>query len=87
MATKKTKSAVVTAKLKVLGKTHSATGETVAEAINNLKPGNCKGKSVLSIEQKGSVKERILMPITISRLFNSSGLARDISLKQIAQLF
>ncbi len=87
----KTEEVVVTkdykATILILGKKFHSTGASISEVISNLKPGNCKGKSILSLERNGRKVDRILMPVATYRLFNSVGLTKEISLKQISSLF
>lgn len=76
-----------TASVKVMGKNHIATGSSISDAISALAPQNCKGKGILTLEHNGVKKERILMPVIVSRLFNTRGLTKEIALKQISTLF
>lgn len=76
-----------TATLKVFGKTYTSEGDTVSECISNLKPGNAKGKAILSITKDGKTKDRVLTPFNSFRLFNSHGLMREVNLKNATILF
>lgn len=78
---------VYQASIKVLGRTYKATGTTCSEAISNLKPGNCKGKGILTIEKGDFKKERVLMPMLVWRLFNSRGITQEVALKNASNLF
>lgn len=75
------------ATVKVLGKTYTANGLTIAEAIGNLKPVNCKGRSVLTVKNGTVSKDRILMPVITHRLFNTHGFSREIAIKNASLLF
>lgn len=76
-----------TATVKVLGRTHEAKGSTISEAISLLKPENCKGKAILTVEHNGNKKERVLMPVVAFRLFNTMGFSKEIALKHASMLF
>lgn len=90
MKTKKTNKKIeenYKAVLIVLGKKYESSGETISEAISNIKVGNCKGKSVLTIMRGSNKKDRVIMPAITYRIFNSQGLSRDIAIKNISTLF
>lgn len=72
---------------KILGKTFTAVGNTISEAISNLKVGNVKEKCILIVERGENKKERILMPLNTFRLFNSHGLMREVAIKNASILF
>lgn len=78
---------VYNASIKILGKVYSATGTTVFEAISNLKPGNCKGMSILTIKHGDSSKDKVITNIATFRLFNTHGISRDIALKNTSLMF
>ena len=76
------------ATLIVLGRTFTSQGETVMQAIENLVPGNVRGKSILCLERNGKRQERVFPPMITMRLFGQSmGLVRTITLKQAANRF
>ena len=75
------------ATLKVLGREYVSKGETVLDAISNLKPGMAKGKGILTIENGGVRKEKIIGGRYTLRLFSSAGLIKDILLKQVVGMF
>lgn len=75
------------ATVKVMGKTYEASGDSALSAISSLKPGNCKGKAILTVTKGDVSKERILMPPVVSRLFNMMGSSKEIAVKQISTLF
>lgn len=78
---------VVKASMKVMGKTYYATGNSTKEALENLNIRNCKGRGILKVESGDYVKERFLMPMIVSRLCNSHGLAKEVAIKNISLLF
>lgn len=73
--------------IRVLGQSYVASGSSVVEAISNLPVKNAKGKAILSVEVNGTKIDRILTPSLTFRLFNSSGLMREVALKQVSFLF
>ena len=72
---------------KIMGKSYHAEGETVLEAIGNLKVGREKGRAILAVKHAGTVKERVLMPIQAAKLFQTAGTSREINLKNVSLLF
>lgn len=84
---KKTKSKDYNATVIVLGKTYKATGATISEAIAGLKPGNVRGRAVLSLTRGDNTKERIMMPIAAMRLFNTRGITQQVALKNVSLLY
>lgn len=75
--------------LKVSGRTCVAEGQTIQEAITNLKPEIAKGTGILTLE-KGSVrKEKIIPHNLVMRLFgkNVSRLNQEIALKNVMLMF
>lgn len=75
------------ATIKVLGKTYKSEGLTISEAISNLKPTNCKGRSILTISNGEVSKDRVLMPAITFRLFNTVGMSKEIAIKNASLLF
>lgn len=73
--------------LSIMGQKLSAEGDTPVAAITGLKPKNVKGKAILTLERGNLKRERVLMPAISMRLFNSVGLNREITLKNISILF
>lgn len=73
--------------IKILGREYKSKGNTIEEAISSLKPQNCKGKAILSVVRGDVRKDRILMPTTIFRLFNTRGFTREVAVKQSSLLF
>ena len=81
------KKEVYVATAKILGRTFTAKGSTVREAIENLKVGNAKGRCIISMTHGDVTKERILNVIQTSRLFTCVGMPREVTLKNISLLF
>ena len=82
------KVALYKASVKVLGKTYSATGTTISDAIAHLDTGkNCKGRAILTLSKGEKSKDRILMPFHAMRLFNTMGMTREVNLKRVSTLF
>lgn len=73
------------AKVKILGKTYTANGKTVYDAIANLKPaGRAAGVGILSIAKGKQNKEVVLNKGQVARLFALSPLMREVAIKQTA---
>ena len=86
--TKKVKIAPYSATIKILGKIYNSTGESVREAIENLKPnGKCVGNCVLSISKGGVKIDKIITSFQVYRLFSQSKMMRDLALKNSSLLF
>ena len=75
------------ASLKVSGRTFSAEGDTIFQAISNLETGNIKAPSVLTISNGEKKKERILPRRATMLTFNSHGLTRSVQVKNTSLLF
>ena len=75
------------ATLSVMGKKYAASGDTAVDAINALEAKNVKGRGVLTIKHGIIQRDRVLMPMIVSRLFNSTGLMRQVALKNMSVLF
>ena len=75
------------ATIKIMGKFFNAEGKSVFEAIANLKVKNVRGISILTVEHGEKKKERILPFFITTRLFNLSGMTREITLKNVAARF
>lgn len=85
--TKKVVKKQYTATAKVMGKNFKGTGETIYEAIGNITPGGVAGNVILTVESKTGKKERILSMSIARRTFNTIGLTREVSLKNISNMF
>lgn len=78
------------ATLKVLGRTYQSKGRTAKELFGNFKiGGSMKGAGVLSVEQKGVKREKILSGRILHKLFDrySSPTMKMIAMKQIKPFF
>lgn len=75
------------AKVNVAGRVFESTGQNAREAIENLRVPNAKGRGILSVSNGTAKKERILSPYFVFRLFNSTGLTRQVALKNTTLLF
>ena len=78
---------MITASIKVLGKTYSAQGDTVFHAIANLEVPKAKGVSILSLSKGDNRRERVLPAVATARLFSPSKLVREIALKNMSFRF
>lgn len=78
---------MVTATIKVMGKKFSSEGETVQEALMNLKPGNVGGTTVLTVTNGDSTIERVLPTIVARRAFNLAGISKEAAIKNISLMF
>lgn len=76
-----------TASVKVLGKTFSAKGDTIFQAIEAIKPGNVAGMVILTVKKGKKEKDRIIPHIRAKRLFNSIGMGRETALKGVSLMF
>ena len=76
------------ASVKIMGRVYTAQGQTIQEAITNLKPSIVKGSGLLILE-KGEVKKiKVIMPRMVVGLFGkTSRLGKEIALKQVLNLF
>ena len=76
------------ASIKILGRVYNSTGESVKEAIENLKPeGKCAGTSVLSITKGEVKKDRILTSMQTFRMFSLSPMMKQIAIKNVSLMF
>lgn len=76
-----------TATANILGKKYTATASTARDAIAALNPGVAKGKCILSVSNGETTRERVLMPMTVQKLFNMKGISREVALKHTSILF
>ena len=84
----KVQDAVFSASVISFGKTFTATGTSVSEAIQNIKCPNAKGKSILILEHNGKKQEKVLAHPMTARLFGAaSPTIKAIILKQVAMRF
>ena len=88
MKTKKVKPTAYTAIAKVMGKTYTAEGESVSEAISNLTGlKNARGRLILTIKHGDQARERVLQPNMAFKLSSASKTTRDIALKNLSLLY
>ena len=84
---KTTKKPIYQATLKILRETFTSKGETPLQAVLNLNPGNCKGRSFLKIEGPDLTIEKMISPRLIFQIFNGSRTMREIGIKNLNTLF
>lgn len=87
MAKTKAKSEEYTAKAKIMGRTFQGKGESIIKALESLETGNVHGKVILTVSKGETTKDRILPIPMARRLFNSAGLTREVTLKQVSLMF
>jgi len=75
------------ATIKVLGAFHKAEGESVKEAIENLKVPLGRGTSILTLEKGDKKIEKIFGNLLTARLFSQSPSMRERGLKDASTLF
>ena len=75
-------------KLKCVGRNYSAEGETFEEAIDKIKiSGGARAMSVITVEQDGVVKDRILNGAHTNGLFGQgSPTTKEIHLKLVKSM-
>lgn len=73
--------------IKIMGKLFKSEGSTLDEAIDNLKVGNAKGVSLMTVSKGEVIRNRVLTPPQTFRLFSPSKLMRAASYKQMSQIF
>lgn len=73
--------------IKIMGKTFTAQGSTIKEALCNLKVGNAKGISLLTVSKGTISRTKVLTPPQTFRLFTPSRIMHEVALKQISLLF
>jgi hypothetical protein len=87
-APKKSVKKVITAVLTASGKKIEAKGDTVYNAVDNLKPqGVLKTKVTLTLKSKDKEQSRVLPPYTVNRLFNLSPTMREVAVQQVSTMF
>ena len=67
-------------KVKVLNRVYESEGETLIEAIQKIKLPKVKTHGILTYEENGKIKEKVLNAFVMRNYFGPSG----ISSKQIA---
>ena len=78
---------VIKARIKVLGHFYEAAGQTVAEAITNLKPLKGRGMSILEVTKGDKQRNKILNFRTTMLLFSPSTTQRNMALKNVISMF
>ena len=68
------------------GQTFTSTGNTLEEALNNLKINNAKGRAIVRVQHADRTKERIIMPNVVARFANSVGMTKNIIIKNLSYL-
>lgn len=87
MAKTKAKTEEYEVKAKIMGRTFSGKGENIIEALKSLDTGNVHGKVILTVSKGRVAKDRIIPIPMARRLFNSAGLTREVTLKQVSLMF
>lgn len=85
---KKTPISLYEVSVKIFGKVYSSTGETIYDALKNLKViGKIGGMCVIQIKKGDMYKEKILNGRYLWRLFSGSSVMKQIAEKQLKQIF
>lgn len=84
---KKVKESLYTVTVSCLGQKVTQKGDSVLSALQTMELKNVRGRTIMVIEHNGARKERVIMPQVVMRAFNTYGITRDVSLKNIALLF
>lgn len=74
-------------KAKIMGKTFTAKGKTIVEALEKLKTGTVAGTVIMTVKHGDNEKDRILPMTNARRLFMTAGLTREVALKNTANQF
>lgn len=82
---KDTKHYIATAR--IMGREFLGKGETIYEALGDIKTGNVVGRVVIMIECNDTSKSRIITTMQAKRMFNTIGLSREVALSQVSKLF
>lgn len=77
----------INATFKTRGRTYTAVGTSVPEAIGAIAFRNGKGMGVLTVARGDKSKTKILSAPQVYRLFSLSRLTREVALKETAALF
>lgn len=74
------------AHIKISGRTFTAEGKTVEEAIGNLDIGigRMRGNAVMTVVNGNKTLEKIIPAFLITRLFSPNPNVRNVNLKQVA---
>lgn len=71
----------------ITGIKYTGSAETILDALKAIKPGWVRGKCILLVSNGERTVEKIVPPLLASRLFNTQGVTREVSLKNAANLF
>lgn len=71
----------------VLGRKYQARGRTIVEAVSKLAVPHPKGRAILVVEHGDRLKERVLMPPLVFRLFAGGRMSKEVALKHVSLLF
>ena len=73
--------------LKILNRYYNAEGESVEEALNKVKIPVVKGAAILTIEEDGRKREKVLDPFTTQNYFGAGGrFSKEIATKRLKML-
>lgn len=76
------------ASIKLHGVWFKAEGETVLEAITNLKPNHSKTVGVLVVEKGKKKREKVLGKPLVAQLFGpGSAMRKEIGIKNVSLMF
>jgi hypothetical protein len=76
-----------TVTLTLLGKKYTATGTSPRDALEKIDIKSARGRGIIAVSNGEVTKERILLPMQVTKLFSSHGLFKEIALKNTAILF
>lgn len=76
-----------TASIKVMGRVFKGTGDSVSDAIANIKPGAVAGRVIMTVTSPNNKKERVLPLVVSKRLFMSKGMTQEVALKNVSLMF
>ncbi len=87
-AKKTSEVSLYSASIKIFGKSYYATGLTLKEALESLKPeGKTGGICILSVTHGDKKMEKILNASQLFKLFTASRVIHEMALKNILMLF
>ncbi len=73
--------------IKIFGRVYTSTGETLIEALDNLKPGKVGGVCVMTVTHGDKKREKILNAGQLFRLFTGSRIMHEMAMKNVLNLF
>jgi hypothetical protein len=84
----KQKDAGYTVTLKVFGKLHTSSGETLQDAFESFGyRGKIVGNPLLIVTHNDAKKERVISNVTANRLFSTSRIIKEIAIKNMCTIF